>query len=508
MFILRRIHILIIALVIHTSVSAQNFALPTFADTVSWSSSQWIPSQHWGQFTTSRSGRIFIGPGISNVSNGDQRMYVLGKDRQLLHATTFRINTIQTDEADSYYGCGMDGAWSVTRGYFTSTSTIIGRHDSTGQLADAFLFNGWGTACGLADGGLLVTGVDGGSIIRLDTLGNSVWQYNFTPAAGYLLSLEQSVEHPVTKEITVKCRMYDSLNDSIYPALLRLDSNGIFQWGKWYYTQQGFEHIFQSVFNGEIYLSYGTNSVGIMALDAGGQPLWLSSYFAPGTVSTWRNCLFEGYDGNMYLYAIVLNGPSNSYSTMISINKSTGAVISANGPVPYHYFTYPQYGRDGRLAFNNWHLYGVNDIGRVNCLTYSPQVMYWTFDNTSFASFSLSQNTSATVKVPAAFVNSGPFANTFFRAAECDNPLQTDVADWESGISILSMEGTIRIVNNDRPANDRSYRIFNMTGMLISSGALNDQVTEISTEGISSGCYIVSVSGSDGFLQTEKVILR
>jgi hypothetical protein len=490
-------------LLVGAQLHGQNYSLPTYADSVDW-------GEPLREIAVTKSGRIFLSSGIVNTTNGDQHIYVLNKERQLMHETSFRINTIQTDQPDSYFGCGSDGAWSFTNGYFTSDAMIVARHDSSGQIADAFLFNGRGTACGLANGGLLLTNTDSSTLIKLDTLGNIAWQFNISAPSGYRLMLEQSVEHPINKEITVMGVLIDQpAQDSSHLAILRLDSNGTLLWCKRYNTQ-GFEHMFQAVFNGELYLTYGYSSCGMLALDAGGQPLWSSTYFAPGSMSTWKNRVVEGYDGNVYFHVVNLNGPNNpnTFAANIGINRLTGAVVNAYWG-PYSYFSYPQYGRDGRLVYGYPVLYLVNDIAQVNCMSHSPVAVNYAPQALPVAySHTAGQMISNAVKIPAAFINTGPVSNVFYHQTLCENLLQAnEISEPDRNIKIFTAVDELHIEMENCSAINSGYKMFDMSGREILTGNITSELTTINCAGLSEGCYVVHVYNQDGGQKTMKVML-
>jgi hypothetical protein len=221
--------------------------------------------------------------------------------------------------------------------------------------------------------------------------------------------------------------------------------------------------------------------------------------------------MFEGYNGNMYMYAVVLNGPANTYSSLLAINKSTGALIAAEGPVYYSGFSYPQYGRDGRLAFADEHLTLVNDIGRVSCFNYAPQFMSDVAQAMpSFTSLTLTQVASMSVKVPATFVNDGAFAHSFFIATVCDNPLSVESSVAVQGNADISVvDAQIQIVYSGVTTHDDPrFTVYDVSGRAVRSGPLTGERTEISTSGLSSGCYVVTIHSAEGFLQHRKVMLH
>ncbi len=498
---LLHLNLFIAGLVLSTALCAQNFALPTFVDSISWSPAG------FSQMTVSKSGRIFIAPGTIMAPNTDQPMYVMNKQRQLMHAVSYKINTIQSDTPDDFFGCGMNGAWSVTQGYFTSNSTVIGRHDSTGAVVDAFLFTGWATSCGLADGGLLLTGIDTNKIVRLDSLGNVLWQYRITPPAGYSLRPQLSVEHPITKEITVKCEMEDVPgNDTTFMGVLRLDSNGILQWCK-RYNVSGYSHMFQTVFNGEVY--FYRNGADVFAIDINGQPLWTATYWAPGVTYTFENTIIEGYDGNIYLHIVVLQS-SGSIDALVTIDKLTGVLLGATRHSGYGYFVYPQYGREGRLSYSYYRLELLNDIGQVTCLPGLATTIYGGVGGApGYFAHTLQQTVSNSIKVPATFVNYGPMVNSFYHALLCESPLAVEQsAPDETNTDVFVVPGYVRINVHGAEVHDFRFQIFDLLGQEVRSGLISDEVTEISTEGLSTGCYVISVYGANGFLQNKKVVLQ
>ena len=503
--------ILVIAcLCILTDAGSQNYAISTFLDTFKVSNNNTRSS-----IARTSNGTLFQIPFESSNPN-PQRLKVIVTDSvfNIQSLAAFDLPNVNNLVPERFFGLGAYR--SLTVHDYNVQASIFTIIDTSAQAISSYTTNELRSACPTRDGGYIAFGYDSNKVIRFDSLNNILWQYRYIPPAGYAFHLNDVIEIASSGEFTLTGRLNNLVTtDSIFTAVVHLDANGNFVWGKRYYTLLGivplglFE-LHQDYYSGDLYLfNISAGGTVVLALDANGNYKWYRSYSRNGcTVGLIPNYFFDGYGGYIYVETVYLCNMSGAYTVMCIDKMSGNLVWTKLAAHRLTSFSHDQYGPDIRYGTGGYNAGKVNDAISVQCIDNvssandisQPLVAPYSM-NITFTSFGV-----VTILNPFGYVNQGVIPNTIVHTPICNNLTAVD--------NVNSDQVTVSVLNGQLHIDQSSYgkieytncTVYDLQGRIAAAATLQNPVTDVPLN-LSVGVYIVRLMNETGSVKTSRVFV-